>query len=159
MHAQVGVPPEALGNVTSLRAMEETGTNHNGRVTWRTFESWFCTAGGPNELGAGNEEHTRLSQDHPMRAENVAVWSDQFTGLNHKMLQARNLLCMDCFNMDDLMEIFAEVTMMVSAGRVKSRSALIARPLATATPPNMALRNSVLRSSKRVPHSVGPVYH
>lgn len=120
----MGIPPAALGNVTSVRAMEEVARDEDGRISPHEFGSWFSTAGvlkGGAEGIPGRSE-PGLASPAPSsgkveQAESANLWWDQVNGHSHSMMRARKLLCLDCFNVNDLMEMFAEVAVMVGLNR------------------------------------------
>lgn len=121
---QVGIPPEALGNVTSARAMEDVDRDEDDRISPHEFGSWFSTAGVPKFGAEVSPEPSELGMASPAtspgkveQADGAKLWRDQVNDHSHSMMRARKLLCLDCFNVDDLMEMFAEVAVMVGLGR------------------------------------------
>lgn len=123
---QVGISPEALGNATSLRAIEEMGSGTNSRISPNVFGAWFSRAGLSNDIGGTNgsrsdrDSSSLIEQDDGQPDSDVEqldaaqLWRDQVKGHGDRMKRARTLLCLDCFDVDDLMEMLAEVAVMVS---------------------------------------------
>lgn len=117
---QVGVPPETLGSVTSVRALEATGVDQDGRISLQSFQGWFfAAAGGLRGLSTNGELET-IQQEQEMKQAGglAAARKNQIIGHGQTMLHARKVLCLNCFSVDDLMETFAEVAMMASRNMI-----------------------------------------
>lgn len=111
--------------------MEEVKPNGDGRISPRNFGWWLSDEGNPNGVrqaaAAGfacdssgvetvGEDDAQPEGDVRQHDGNVraGLWGDQLEGQGHIVMRARKLLCLDCFNVNDLMEILAEVAAMVS---------------------------------------------
>lgn len=108
--------------------MEEMSPDGDGRISPRDFGWWLseegtangfptCTAEGfacdsPGETTTITEASPPdvYQCDSSVRA---GLWGDHLEG-RHVVIQARELLRLDCFNVNDLLEILAEVAVMVS---------------------------------------------
>lgn len=127
---QVGTTPEALGNVTASKMMEEMSPNGDGRISPRDFGWWLSDEGNASDIirptaegfgcdSQGDDTDVEEAQaDGNVQREGGSVhtglWGDQLEGQGHVVMRARKLLCLDCFNVNDLVEILAEAEVMVS---------------------------------------------
>eukprot|EP00903_Cladosiphon_okamuranus_P015661 g14463.t1 len=130
LEGEVGTTPEALGIVTASKMIEEMSPNGVGRISPRDFGWWLSDEGStgniirPTAEGFGshspgdNVEETQA--DGKVQREGGSVqtglWVDQLEGQGHMVMRARKLLCLDCFNVNDLLEILAEAEVMGSLG-------------------------------------------
>ena len=127
----MGTTPEALGNVTASKMMEKMSPNGDGRISPRDFGWWLSDEGNSSDVirsaaeGFGcdspgddtdSEEEAQANRKVQREGENVhtGLWGDQLEGQGHVVVRARKLLCLDCFNVNDLLEILAEAEVMVS---------------------------------------------
>lgn len=117
-----------------MNALETVDLGEDGRISPDDFGSWFANGanptgrGGPDEkrLGLGLSTLVRPDVEHPGEGTQLsgdmehsrapALWGDQLKRHGHSMMRARKLLCLDCFNITDLMEMLAEVEVAVSFG-------------------------------------------
>lgn len=129
----MGTSPEALGNATASKMMEEMSPNGDGRISPRHFGCWLSDEGSSSDIIRSTAEGfgcdspgTDTAVDEVAQADgnveregesvNPGVWGDQLEGQGHVVMRARKLLCLDCFNVNDLLEILAEAEVMVSLG-------------------------------------------
>lgn len=128
---QVGITPEVLGDVTASNMMEEVEPNGDGRISPTNFGWWLSDEGNPNGVGRATaagfacdssridsvgEDDAQPDEDVMQHDKKVraGLWGDQLEGQGHIVMRARKLLRLDCFNVNDLLEILAEVAIMVS---------------------------------------------
>ena len=111
--------------------MEEMSPNGDGRISPRDFGWWLSDEGNSNDVmrptaeGFGCDSPRdymgveKAQTDGIVQREGGSVhaglWGDQLEGQGHVVMRARKLLCLDCFNVNDLLEILAEAEVMVSA--------------------------------------------
>lgn len=129
----MGTTPEALGNVTASKMMEEMSPNGDGRISPRDFGWWLSEEGSSKDIlrstaegfacdspGDDTDADEKAQADGNVQGEGGSVhaglWGDQLEGQGHVVMRARKLLCLDCFNVNDLLEILAEAEVMVSFG-------------------------------------------
>lgn len=143
----MGTTPEALGNVTASKMMEEMSRNGDGRISPRDFGWWLSDEGNPsgiigstaewfecNSPGDDTDVEGEAQANGKVQQERGSVrtglWGDQLEGQGHVVMRARKLLCLDCFNVNDLLEILAEAEVMVSLETVLApvKSILICTP-------------------------------
>ena len=113
--------------------MEEMSPNGEGRISPRDFGWWLSDEGSANGFTrAAAEGFACDSPGHDAtvaedilsdanqgdRSVRAGLWGDQLEGQSHVAIRARKLLRLDCFNVNDLLEILAEVAVMVSMVRV-----------------------------------------
>jgi len=125
----VGITPEALGTVTASKMMEEMNPDGEGRLSPRDFGWWLADEGTANVFpkstaegfacdSAGETptvaENSQADASQGDRSVRKGLWGDQLEGQGHVAIRARKLLRLDCFNVNDLLEILAEVADMVS---------------------------------------------
>lgn len=134
--AQWGISPEALASVTSLNAVEAVDPDEYDRISQEDFGSWLGNGGSPRGSGVADEKRFGLGlstlarldvegsdgdsqqlRGHVEQPRAPALWGIQLKRHGHSMMRARKLLCLDCFNINDLMEMFAEVEVEVSLER------------------------------------------
>lgn len=111
--------------------MEEALRNGDGRISPRDFTGWLSDDGNthgaegfaldaeplaPPRIGKAGEDDARLDEDVEVRGDREVGHADSagLSGKQHVVMRARKLLCLDCFNVMELMEILAEVTVAVS---------------------------------------------
>ncbi|CAM9385209.1 unnamed protein product [Ectocarpus sp. 4 AP-2014] len=127
LEGEVGIAPEALGILTASNMMEEALRNGDGRISPRDFSGWLSDDGNPHGaegfardaepleppgIGKAGEDDARPDEDVAVRGD-TEVGHAGDAGLSrkqHVVMRARKLLCLDCFNVMELMEIVAEVT-------------------------------------------------
>lgn len=109
--------------------MQEVGSEEENRICPKDFRSWFSRADVSSGVGAANEGRPgprSASSARPVsppptgdveEPSGASMWRDIVERHGDSMMRARKLLCLDCFKVDDLMEMFAEVAVMVSYGK------------------------------------------
>lgn len=131
--AQWNISPEALGTLTASNALEAVDPVEYAPISPQDFGSWFTDGGSPRgrgvaggkRLGLGLATLAREDVEHPSgdteeligyveQPRPPALWGVQLKRHGHSMTHARKLLCLDCFNINDLMEMLAEVEVEVS---------------------------------------------
>ncbi|CAB1112380.1 unnamed protein product [Ectocarpus sp. CCAP 1310/34] len=127
LEEEVGIAPEALGILTASNMMEEALRNGDGRISPRAFSGWLSDDGDPHGaegfardaepleppgIGKAGEDDARPDEDVALRGDREVGHADGegLSGKQHVVMRARKLLCLDCFNVTELMEIVAEVT-------------------------------------------------
>ncbi|CAM9219015.1 unnamed protein product [Laminaria digitata] len=122
------ISPEALGTLTASNAVEAVDPVEYAPISPQDFGSWFTDGGSPRgrgvaggkRLGLGLATLAREDVEHPSgdteeligyveQPRPPALWGVQLKRHGHSMTHARKLLCLDCFNINDLMEMLAEV--------------------------------------------------
>lgn len=111
--------------------MEEVEPNGDGRISPTNFGWWLSDEGNPNgvrrttaagfachssrvdSVGEGSTQPDEDVTQHDGNAR-AGFRGDQLEGQGHIVMRARKLLCLDCFSVNDLLEILAEVAIMVS---------------------------------------------
>lgn len=111
--------------------MEEMSPNGDGRISPRDFGWWLSDEGSSSGLirstaegfgcdspGGDTDVEEEAQADGEIQREegnvHAELWGDQLEGQGHVVMRARKLLCLDCFNVNDLLEILAEAEVMVS---------------------------------------------
>lgn len=119
-----------------MNAVEAVDPDEYDRISLEDFESWLTDGGNPRGIGLtdgkpfglglaplarpdeeqpdGDTQHLRGFAEQPYAP---ALWGIQLKRHGHSMMRARKLLCLDCFNINDLMEMLAEVEVEVSLER------------------------------------------
>lgn len=130
----MGTTPEALGNVTASKMMEEMSPNGDGRISPRDFGWWLsdegnstgshiirstaegfgCDSPGDDDTDVEEEAQADGKGQREGGSVHAGLWGDQLEGQGHVVMRARKLLCLDCFDVNDLLEILAEAEVMVS---------------------------------------------
>lgn len=127
----MGIAPEVLGNATASNMLEEVEPSGDGRISQTKFGWWLSDednlngvmrataasfACGSSRVDSVGEDDAQPDEDVLQHDGNVCagLWGDQLEGQGHIVMRARRLLCLDCFNVNDLLEILAEVAVMVS---------------------------------------------
>eukprot|EP00752_Nemacystus_decipiens_P007742 g6921.t1 len=131
LDGEVGITPEALGNVTASKMIEEMSANGDGRISPRDFGWWLSDEGNSSNIMRSTAEgfgcnapgdDTDVEEEAQGHGEvqreegnvHAGLWGDQLDGQGHVVMRARKLLCLDCFNVNDLVEILAESEVMGS---------------------------------------------
>lgn len=111
--------------------LEEVEPNGDGRISQTKFGWWLSDEGNlsgvkrataasftcdSSRVDSVSEDNAQPDEDDMQHDGNVhaGLWGDQLEGQGHIVMRARKLLCLDCFNVNDLLEILAEVAVMVS---------------------------------------------
>ncbi|CAM9311953.1 unnamed protein product, partial [Hapterophycus canaliculatus] len=120
LETEVGNTPEALGSVTASNMMQDVSPNGDGRISPRDFGWWLFNGVGaegfahdparldsPGNTRAGDENaqsHGDVAQSRISagQANTPGLWGDM-------VAHARKLLCLDCFDVNGLTEMLAEV--------------------------------------------------
>ncbi|CAM9990495.1 unnamed protein product [Scytosiphon promiscuus] len=120
LEAEVGDTPEALGSVTASDMLQEVSPNGDGRISPRDFGWWLFRgvsaegfAHDPARLDSPGSERTGDgdARPHGQDAQNgrsggqtktLGLWGDM-------VARARQLLCLDRFDMEGLMDMLGEV--------------------------------------------------
>lgn len=119
--------------MTASKMMEEMSPNGDGRISPRDFGWWLSDEGSSSHIirptaegfqcdspeDATDSEEEAQADGKDQReggSAHVGLWGDQLEGQGHVVMRARKLLCLDCFNVKDLLEILAEAEVMVSLG-------------------------------------------
>ncbi|CAM9476334.1 unnamed protein product [Ectocarpus fasciculatus] len=127
LKGEVGIAPEAMGILTASSMMEGALRKGDGRISPRDFSGWLSDAGSPHGAegfardaepleppgnGKVAEDDARPDEDVELRGDREVGHADGagLLGKQHVVVRARKLLCLDCFNVMELMEILAEVT-------------------------------------------------
>lgn len=109
--------------------MEEMSPDGEGRISPRDFGWWLSDEGIANSFRTSTaegfacdspRETTAIAEDSQTdvnqgdRSVHAGLWGNELEGQGLVAIQARKLLRLDCFNVNDLLEILAEVAVMVS---------------------------------------------
>lgn len=111
--------------------MAEVLRNGDGRISPRDFSGWLSDHGNPHGaegfardaeplepsgIEKAGEDDARPDEDVALRGDREVGHADGagLSAKQHVVMRARKLLCLDCFNVMELMEILAEVTVTVS---------------------------------------------
>ncbi|CAM9206750.1 unnamed protein product [Choristocarpus tenellus] len=113
LHIDVGAPPEVLGRITATRAMQEARTEQNGHISVEELKMWYLSSSGLS--GANNECTGGAMVQHTGQGgtvlEGVLGCLIDVEKTTKSLQHARQLLHLDCVSVNDLLEMFAEVSM------------------------------------------------
>lgn len=154
----MGISPEALGRVTSWQALEEVGPDEGGRISPEDFGLWFSDESTSIGVGATSKKQNGFDPANvPLAADRSGPdemgqpgasvsWDSLLGGYVHSMMHARKLLCLDFFNVNDLIEMFAEVDVMVRRGEFVRRGFVGSWAAASTCTAGFNLYTDVMRS-------------
>jgi len=108
-----GVPAEQLAAATTAQAFAEADTNHDGVISLEEFTAWYRQGqpdvGGSRASDGDDHEEGEDKKEDKEEEASTAGFTTLFPP-TPEMVETRRLLRLDCFNVEDLLETFAEVS-------------------------------------------------
>jgi len=96
-----GVPPEQLAHVTALQAFMDADIDHDGVISLDEFTAWYTQ---------GKHDTQKKAEKSPATEPQTESLPVPLFKPTPEMEEARRLLKLDCFSMEDLLETFAEAS-------------------------------------------------
>jgi len=95
----MNVQPDQLAHVTALQAFIDADLDHDGMISFAEFNNWYLKGSSKLSKPSGTEGTSDTVQPLP---------TVSFFKPTEGMVEARRLLKLDCYSMEDLLETFAE---------------------------------------------------